>query len=90
MNDFVIALKEAKMHLRVYVNAISTKTGISRVSEENIINGKVSNPRRETAKMLAMCFCDELEAEIERKRNEIEELQRLRRNVLNSYMDIYG
>lgn len=89
MNEFIVALQGAKKLLRVYINAIALNTGISRVSCENIINGNVESPRKETARLLTMCFADELDAEIQNLNRKIDELKKARITLLGAYMDRY-
>lgn len=88
MSEFGTSLKEAMGVLRLSVNTLSAKSGISRQSIYRVINGE-GDARLSTARKLTANVLHDLEIERQERQAELDRLMKATDKLRKSF-DVFG
>ena len=88
--SFQSAMRQAIYLLECPLQKIADDAESARTAIYAIIKGKKRKFREPTAKRLACAVCDQLQAQIDRRLREIDELKRREENVRIAFWNEYG
>ena len=90
MSAYTAALSAALKRTNLCRNQIAAEAGLARLSVERIFAGHVERPRKYTADAITRIMLKELNAEIRRKLDEVDDLRRVGKALKAAHISTYG